>query len=78
MIFSFFNNSFSEQVERMRLRKRTNGDVIRSLSDEELADLIVVIRNMRGSSVYANGRCMDDGEIPDSFWLEWLKREARE
>lgn len=77
MIFSFFDNSFGAEVERMRLRKRTNGDMIRSSSDEELADLIVVIRNMRGPDVYADGRCID-GEIPDSFWLGWLKREARE
>jgi len=52
---------------RYRQRKMTNGDRIRSMLDEELAD-------------YLDGVCHDLWQMfvadPQKMWLDWLKQEV--
>ncbi len=52
----------------------TNGDKIRHMSDEELADFIEK-NNWRNDSCK---NCADTDTTCTDCWLKWLKSEARE
>lgn len=60
-------------------RPMTNGDRIRAMSDEELAELFETIHHSRKPSTYTtDGFCIDDGLRTKSQWLDWLKQEAND
>ena len=57
--------------------KRTNADRIRSMSDEELAELFEMIPNSGNPTTYTiDGFCIDDGLRTKRQWLNWLRQEA--
>lgn len=56
--------------------KQTNADRIRSMSDEELAELFEMIPHLGNPSIYTiDGFCIDDGLRTKRQWLEWLNKE---
>ena len=51
---------------------RTNGDLLRSLSDEELAEWLTVIERL----ARAKGATTMAPEKLTEFWLDWLQQSA--
>lgn len=60
-------------------RIKTNADRVRSLSDEELAELFEIIPHSGNPSTFTiDGFCIDDGLRSKRQWLDWLTRETEE
>lgn len=59
-----FNDILADALERYN--RKTNGDAIRAMSDEELAEWI---------AGYALGLTGASLEMSTHAWLEWLKEE---
>lgn len=61
------------------LRKTTNADLIRGMTDEELAEWITELTDC---TVYPHTRkdapCVSIGQTCAASWLDWLKQEAIE
>lgn len=55
---------------------KTNADRIRSMTDEELAELFEMIPHSKNPAIYIDGVCIDDGLKTKREWLDWLKQEA--
>lgn len=61
-------------LSRKNFKPTTNGDRIRSMSDEELAKLFWIRADCRTCPNKAD-HCLDDCR---GAWLDWLKQEANE
>lgn len=61
------------------LRKTTNADRIRAMTDEELAEWITELTDC---TVYPHTRkdapCVSIGQTCAASWLDWLKQEAND
>ena len=53
----------------------TNADIIRSMTDEELAKYMADIREFRGCP---NDSLIDCQDTCAGCWLEWLRSEAND
>ena len=62
----YSNIGTAQYGQGVQKRIATNADRIRSMSDEELADFILVV----GGNIRA-------GLTPDGGWLNWLRQEAK-
>lgn len=57
----------------------TNADRIRSMTDEELAELFEMIPHSGNPPTYTiDGFCIDDGLRTKRQWLDWLKQEVKD
>ena len=73
---------------KLQYKKQTNGDKIRAMSDEEMADLFYSFQNLEDEVKFCKnkGVCndiLDDGnDIPDAMCkqclVEWLQSEVEE
>lgn len=55
---------------------KRNADLIRAMSDEELAELFEMIPHSGNPPTYTiDGFCIDDGLRTKRQWLAWLKQE---
>ena len=56
--------------------KPTNADKIRSMTDEELAEMFAKLVDCNECKLYKYNKCMASEDACLSQWLEWLKKES--
>ena len=76
---SYFNSDefYKLRVENVwKPKPITNADRIRSMSDEELADMFEESQ-LKTVKAYGNDHLLLKGELK-KYWLDWLKQEIKE
>lgn len=74
--YEYKGRTIREWADRIA-HPETNADLIRVMTDEEMAELFEMIPHSGNPATYTiDGFCIDDGLRTKRQWLDWLKQEA--
>ena len=67
--------AIDDVMQTFRMKVRTNGDKIRQMTDEELAEWLIGHDNCDICALCSFGACRTESECKNGV-LEWLKQEV--